>query len=65
MSLIEEIWAREILDSRGNPTVGSGSYFGIRAFRDARQFRRERQRAKMKRSNCATAIIRAIWAKAF
>ena len=21
MSLIEEVWAREILDSRGNPTV--------------------------------------------
>ncbi len=63
MSLIETVWAREILDSRGNPTVEAEVYLEYGTKSVGRQFRRAHQRAKTKRLNCVTAINHAIWAK--
>ena len=59
MSIIVDVYAREVLDSRGNPTVEvevtteSGSYQAAQA------------QVKEKRWSCATATRDASWVRAF
>ena len=64
MSLIEEIHAREILDSRGNPTV-EAEVMLIGAKLDEPPFLPALPLVSMKLSNYATTIRRVMPVKAF
>ena len=64
MSAIVDVIAREILDSRGNPTDRGGRRARVRRIRAARPCRRARRPARRRRSSCATAIRSATSARA-
>jgi ADP-dependent NAD(P)H-hydrate dehydratase / NAD(P)H-hydrate epimerase len=55
MVSIEDIHAREILDSRGNPTVEAEVFLSTRHSPAARRCRAARRPASTRRSSCATA----------
>ena len=63
MFKIEELFAREILDSRGNPTIEVDACWS-RARSDARPFRRARPPARARLSSFATATRSATSARA-
>ena len=58
MSEIEHIVGREVLDSRGNPTVEVEVVLDVRRHADGRSCRRARPPASTRRSSCATASDR-------
>ena len=62
MSAITEIYAREVLDSRGNPTVEAEVYTEAGAF--GRGILLVLPQANTKLLNCVTATSLASWARA-
>ena len=65
MSKIVKIHAREILDSRGNPTVEADSLSGKRGDGFAQRCRAERQLVPKKRWNFATATKKIFRQRSF
>ena len=60
MTDIAQVHARQLLDSRGNPTLEVDVRLAVRARSAARRSRRARRRASTRRSSCATAIANAL-----
>jgi enolase len=58
MSAIEVVLGRQILDSRGNPTVEAEVHLESGAIRAAPSRRRVHRRASTRPSSCATAASR-------
>ena len=56
MGYIEQVWAREIMDSRGNPTIEAEVILGGRNDRAGRRFRAGHRPARTRPSNFVTAI---------
>ncbi len=64
MSIIVDVYAREVLDSRGNPTVEVEVTTESGAL-DAQSYQAAQAQVKEKRWSCATATRDASWVRAF
>ena len=65
MTIITDVYAREVLDSRGNPTVEVEVYPGVRRQSAAQSFHPALPLAHTKLLSFVTATKAVTWVKAF
>ena len=57
MSVIESVYAREVLDSRGNPTVEVEVVLVACLWVKARRYREKKQKHKTRKFTVATSVV--------